>query len=275
VTSDGRSNSGPSEAWDTGTHEAFLKYYEEKSLSPKTRERFEYVRDRLLRMIDPKRAAQGLDVADIGCGAGSQSLLWAQLGHRVHGLDINSELVKVGRKRAAAAGVEIDFAVGSATALPWADASQDVVLSPELLEHVRDWKTVVDESCRILRPGGLLYLSTTNRLCPKQYEYQLPLYSWYPAPLKRHYEKLAVTSRPELVQHAKYPAVHWFTFYELRDYLEPRGFRCLDRFDLMEVEGRNAPVRMALAALRGVSVLRYLGHVATPWSVVVAERRRA
>ena len=43
--------------------------------------------------------------------------------------------------------------------------------------------------------------------------------------LKRHYEKLAVTTRRELVNHAQYPAVHWFSFFGLRRALLARGMR--------------------------------------------------
>ncbi len=93
---------------------------------------------------------------------------------------------------------------------------------PELLEHVEDWQTCLNEAVRALRPGGALYLSTTNALNPVQDEFELPFYSWYPGFLKRHYERLAVTTRPELVNHAKYPAVHWFTFFGLKPYLRAR-----------------------------------------------------
>jgi 2-polyprenyl-3-methyl-5-hydroxy-6-metoxy-1,4-benzoquinol methylase len=54
----------------------------------------------------------------------------------------------------------------------------DVCLLPELLEHVADWQSCLNEAARVLRPGGLLYLSTTNVLCPRQQEFNLPLYSF-------------------------------------------------------------------------------------------------
>jgi 2-polyprenyl-3-methyl-5-hydroxy-6-metoxy-1,4-benzoquinol methylase len=101
-----------------------------------------------------------------------------------------------------------------------------VCLLPELLEHVVEWMACLKETARILRPGGVLFLSTTNKLCPSQQEFSLPLYSWYPRPLKRHFEKLAVTKRPELENFARYPAVNWFSFYSLRSELSRLGFDC-------------------------------------------------
>jgi len=211
-----------------------------------------------------------LDVADIGCGAGTQSRLWAERGHRVFGLDVNEPLMRLAEKRAAEQGVDIKFEVGTATALPWADRTMDVCLVPELLEHVADWQSCVNEAARVLRPGGLLYLSTTNVLCPKQQEFNLPLYSWYPGPLKRYCERLSVTTRPAIANYAKYPAVHWFSFYGLRDFLEPLGFRCLDRFDLIDTAGKGRLAQFIVTVLRGIPLLRLLGHMATPSTYLVA-----
>jgi 2-polyprenyl-6-hydroxyphenyl methylase/3-demethylubiquinone-9 3-methyltransferase len=264
-------HSVPAEGFDHTSDSDFVAYYEQASLSAETRARFEAVRDKVLALIARGRPpGTRLKVADIGCGAGSQAALWAQLGHEVSGLDVNEALVAIAARRAAAAGLPIRFDVGTATALPYGDASLDVCLLPELLEHVEDWESCLREAARVLKSGGVLYLSTTNVLCPVQQEFDLPLYSWYPGPLKRRYERLAVTTRPELVNHARYPAVHWFSFYGLRDYLGRLGFECRDRFDMVDETRAGAPGRIALRAIRTLAPLRWLGHVATPYSVVFA-----
>src|SRR5262249_8427689 len=166
------------------------------------------------------------------------------------------------------------FRVGSAVELPWADDSMDVCLVPELLEHVAEWKTCLHEFARILRPTGILFLTTTNKLCPIQQEFNLPLYSWYPAPLKRHYERLAVTTRAELVNFARYPAVNWFSFYSLRAVLTPAGFQCMDRFDVMDLSKKSTLARLIVSVVQAVSCLRWLAHVATPSTTVVAIKGR-
>jgi ubiquinone/menaquinone biosynthesis C-methylase UbiE len=258
--------------WDTGSHEDFYKYYEQQSLTPQTVARFQAATETLLRIYGPLPAGRKLDVLDIGCGAGTQSRFWIQGGHRYWGVDINEPLIQLARQRVTALGVDARFDVGSATELPCGDNTVDICQMPELLEHVADWQACLNEAIRVLRPGGLIYISTSSYLCPKQSEFILPLYSWYPRVLKRYFERRAVTDRPDLANYAKYPAVNWFSFYSLRRYLEPKGFRCLDRFDVVDVKGKGLAARMVLSALRGVFPLRLLGHVATPYSLVVAKK---
>ncbi|UMR29321.1 class I SAM-dependent methyltransferase [Massilia sp. MB5] len=258
---------------DSNASAQFYRYYEQESMTDEAWQRFDSIRAAVQRST--ALPAGVLDVADIGCGAGTQCRLWAGLGHRVSGADINAELIALARQRATAAGMEIGFDVASATQLPWADGSQDLCLVPELLEHVADWRGCIREMARVLRPGGLLYLSTSNCLCPVQQEFDLPLYSWYPARLKRHYERLACTSRPELAGHAAFPALNWFSYRSLGRELEQLGFECRDRFDLIELEGRSRLARLAITALRRLPPLRFFGHMATPYLVLLGVKRRA
>jgi 2-polyprenyl-3-methyl-5-hydroxy-6-metoxy-1,4-benzoquinol methylase len=250
----------------------FVGYYAAQSESAATRQRFEGVR----RVTLGTRAALGLpttalDVVDVGCGAGTQTLMWAADGHRAQGIDISAPLIDLARQRAQDGALEARFHVGSATALDLPDASVDVVLVSELLEHLPQWQPCVDEALRVLRPGGVIYLSTTNWLCPKQQEFTLPGYSWYPGALKRRCERLAVTTQRQWVQYASFPAVHWFSFYQLRRYLAARGFGARDRFDVMDA-GESRRKALVVAAIRRLGALRFVGHVLTPYTVLVGYR---
>ena len=262
--------------WDHSSDQNFVDYYAQQSLTQETVQHFTRIRDKSLRLLAKLNgdSTTELNVADIGCGAGAQAQLWAELGHKVFGLDVNAPLIEIARQRAESAGLSIQYDIGSATELPYPDASMDVALLPELLEHVADWQGCLDEAIRILKPGGLLYLSTTNWLCPVQQEFNLPLYSWYPGFIKRRYEHLAVTTRPEIANYCKYPAVNWFSFYSLAAYLRKHGFRSLDRFDMIETEGKGALIHFALSLVRGIPLLRFFGQVLTPGSIVVAIRDR-
>jgi len=251
----------------------FVDYYAAQSASEQTRQRFDATRRVTLALRrDLGLPVEQLDVVDIGCGAGSQAIMWARAGHRAQGIDISAPLIDLAQQRAAEGGLDARFTVGSADRLPLPDASVDIVLVSELLEHLAQWQPCVDEALRILRPGGVIYLSTTNRLCPVQQEFTLPGYSWYPSPIKRRCEKMAVTTHGQWVRHTTFPAVHWFSYYQLRDYLDARGVSSRDRFDVMETRGSTLR-RAVVGAIQSNAPLRWMAHVMTPYTMVVGHRR--
>jgi 2-polyprenyl-6-hydroxyphenyl methylase/3-demethylubiquinone-9 3-methyltransferase len=256
----------------TRDHHQFVDYYAAESLSPQTLTRYRSIQNVILSHIDLVRAARGLDVADVGCGAGTQCLLWAELGHRAHGLDINTGLIELGKQRAAQRGLNVSFYLGTATQMPWADASMDACIMPELIEHVADWQQCLNEASRVLRHGGVLYLSTPNKLSPRQDEFNLPLYSWYPAFVKRWCVKKALSSHPQLANYATYPAVNWFTYYGLRSALRERGFDCFDRFDTVNTEGNKAKAA-GVSFIRAVPPVRLGAHALSKSCQVLAVRR--
>jgi len=260
--------------YDHDSDPQFVEYYARESQSEDTTERFRRIRDRAVALLKESGRDGQLDVADIGCGAGTQALLWAEIGHRVSALDVNEPLVSIARTRASERGLKIRFDVGTATKLPYADTSVDAVLLPELLEHVADWQTCLNEAVRVLRPGGLLYLSTTNWLCPNQQEFTLPLYSWYPGTLKRWCEHKAVTTHPQWANYARYPAVNWFSYFGLRDWLASRGFGTFDRFDILARQPLSGLSKTIVAAVRSLPPMRFIGHVLTQGTTVWALKRR-
>jgi 2-polyprenyl-3-methyl-5-hydroxy-6-metoxy-1,4-benzoquinol methylase len=261
---------GENASLDTTSDDEFYDYYAKESLTPATQGRFRRVKEAVVRLAREHSAHRLYRIADIGCGAGTQSRLWAADGYVVHALDVNERLVRLAERRAADEHLSIRFEVGSATDLPWDSGSMDVCLLPELLEHVADWQRCLHEAARVLRPGGWLYLSTTNVLCPIQQEFNLPLYSWYPGAIKRRLERAAVTCWPSIANFAKYPAVHWFSYYGLRSFLHPLGFRCFDRFDIIDLSTKCARTRAAVKAIRASPLLRLLAHVATPGVSIIA-----
>jgi 2-polyprenyl-6-hydroxyphenyl methylase/3-demethylubiquinone-9 3-methyltransferase len=259
--------------WDHGSDDRFLSYYAQESLSGRAHERFRSIRDAILRIRGKAWASRQLSVADVGCGAGTQSLLWAELGHRVHGLDVNQPLLDLAQRRATQKGYDVEFILGSAVSLPWPDESMDACIAVELLEHVADWNACLRQFIRVLRPGGVLFVTTTNRLCPVQQEFTLPAYSWYPAPVKRYCERLAVTTKPQWASYATYPATNWFTFFQLRHVLNELGLDSMDRFDLVNTSSQGRLGKAVVATIRRFPPLRWAAHVVTPGTLVLAVKR--
>ncbi|MDX1734490.1 MAG: class I SAM-dependent methyltransferase [Halioglobus sp.] len=264
---------GSPDTFDTTTDARFYQYYQEQSLSEAATARFARLADLTLKVMRQRGRAGPFDVVDVGGGAGTLGRMYAREGHRVTCVDISSDLLALGRQRAQAEGLDLDFVNCSATAVPLADDSVDICLVPELLEHVEQWRAVLDEAARILRPGGLLYLSTTNVLCPRQDEFELPLYSWYPAALKRYCVRLARTTQPWLANYGKYPALHWFSYAGLCDALAQRGFgEFMDRLDMIQVRTEGTGKARVAGAIAAVAPGRFAVQLLTPNSLLLAFR---
>lgn len=97
-------------------------------------------------------------VADLGAGTGSLSVLLAQAGHAVTGVDLAPRMVAAARAKAAAARVPAAFVVGDAGAPPLPEASVDVVLVRHVLWALPDPDDAVRRWVRLLVPGGRLVL---------------------------------------------------------------------------------------------------------------------
>ncbi|MGW7660860.1 class I SAM-dependent methyltransferase [Streptomyces sp. NPDC054756] len=96
------------------------------------------------------------DVLDVGCGTGSLSLLAAEQGHRVTGVDLSTAMVE--RARAKLAGRDAVFLVGDAAAPPVGEDRFDVVLVRHVLWTQADPARVLRHWAGLLRPGGRLVL---------------------------------------------------------------------------------------------------------------------
>ena len=98
------------------TDDQFVKYYAGESLKQSTLDRFEATRAAVLRAAKIFGVPDGKwTVADIGCGAATQCGIWARAGHKVHGADINDQLIELGRERMRAANLDVTLSIGSAT----------------------------------------------------------------------------------------------------------------------------------------------------------------
>lgn len=107
---------------------------------------------------------RGLDVLELGCGAGQWSVWLARQGAQVIGLDISGRQLAHARSHVAAAGVGVRLVQGSAESLPFCGALFDLVLSDHGAMSWGDPVRTVPEVARVLRPGGVLIFCATSPL---------------------------------------------------------------------------------------------------------------
>jgi SAM-dependent methyltransferase len=109
------------------------------------------------------RLSVGERVLDLGCGAGSDSLVAAQMvgpEGSVTGIDMTPEMLAKARRAATEMGAaNVEFVEGEIELLPFADESVDVVISNGVIDLLPDKDTVFAEIYRVLRPGGRIQLA--------------------------------------------------------------------------------------------------------------------
>lgn len=129
--------------------------------------RLTFVRDELTRHFAREagglRSLKELAILDVGCGGGLMSEPLARLGARVTGIDPGEKNVAIARGHAEPQGLPIDYRVATVEELVAAGEQYDAVVCLEVVEHVPDVAAFVKACADLVRPGGILVLSTINR----------------------------------------------------------------------------------------------------------------
>ena len=124
----------------------------------------------------------GDDVLDVGCGAGMDTLVAAQMvgpSGSVTGIDMTPEMVAKARGSVAEMGLEnVTIVEGSAEQLPFDDASFDVVISNGVIDLIPDKDAVFSEITRVLRPGGRIQLADVTIQNPVSEESKRDIDLW-------------------------------------------------------------------------------------------------
>jgi arsenite methyltransferase len=109
------------------------------------------------------RLAPGEEVLDIGCGAGTDTLVAAQMvapAGKVTGIDMTPEMLSRARAAATEMGAQnVEFVEGDVEKLPFAPETFDVAISNGVIDLIPDKDAIFSEIFRVLRPGGRLQIA--------------------------------------------------------------------------------------------------------------------
>ncbi len=108
------------------------------------------------------RLARGKRVLDAGCGAGYGADELAQVAESVTGVDVAADAIDFARAHYQRPNLRFEQA--SCIALPYADASFDLLVAFEVIEHLENWRDFLQEARRVVAPAGQLIVSTPNKL---------------------------------------------------------------------------------------------------------------
>ena len=115
------------------------------------------------RYLLARNLCRGLDVLDIASGEGYGSAFLAQTAKSVVGVELDLMSVEHAQQSYASTATNLSFLQGDARKLPLPDASVDIVVSFETIEHFYDHDLFLAEVRRVLRPGGRFVVSSPER----------------------------------------------------------------------------------------------------------------
>lgn len=176
------------------------------------------------RLIDMSQGPR--TVAVVGCGPNPASIAHLlSIGFDAVGVEPTPSSAETARQYL---GDPTRVVEAGAESLPFAAGSQQVVVMESVLEHVDSPFHAASEAYRVLLPGGVLYIYTTNRLrfspVGANGEFRVPFYNWLSPLLKESYVFHHLHYDPRLANYTTRPAVHWFTYAELCQLGRQAGF---------------------------------------------------
>jgi ubiquinone/menaquinone biosynthesis C-methylase UbiE len=197
-------------------------------------------------------------ILDVGCGTGWFTLLTRKKGLNCIGYDRNWQLIEYAKEWSRREDIDAKFVEGDITKINFVDEAFDLCFCMSALEHVKDWKSALKELHRVLRPGGLLYVNTTNGFHPISSEVAFPLFPYLPKKLQY---KITVMRDGE---DAVLSGMAWnhFSPIKLKKFLkEEIGFsNVIDKIDIAKVndlKGYKKIIAPFLNSIQKHHILRY------------------
>lgn len=108
-------------------------------------------------------------IVDVGCGGGILTEALASIGADMLGIDLSEQLLDIADLHGLESGIKVNYQkISVETLAQQQPASFDHVTCMEMLEHVPDFAAIIDACATLVKPGGMVFFSTLNRV-PKAY----------------------------------------------------------------------------------------------------------
>ena len=101
-------------------------------------------------------------ILDVACGEGYGAAMVAETAYKVVGVDLSIDVIQQAKNNYRH-HANLQFVTASCECLPFSDASFDFAISFETIEHIEKQKEFISELARVLRPDGILILSSPNK----------------------------------------------------------------------------------------------------------------
>lgn len=223
-------------------------------------EEFEQRFDAILRIVGQFRPiGPETRIFEVGAGLGWFEVICANRGLSCSAIEPNPVVRKAALEFAKRNGVDVDIGQSSVETIELGRNTYDVIIAHSVFEHVRRYGLGLAHIYHALRPGGVLYLTSTNKFSPRSGEFPgFPLYAWFPYPIRR---RIRVSHQGADIVHSSGIDFNQFTYWGLARHLRSLGFsRVVDRFEYLPLEGLCRNKALALRAIRALPPLGFIAR---------------
>ena len=127
--------------------------------------RIKYIKDNIVKDFNiksPNKPFKNIKILDIGCGGGLLSEPMCRLGASVVGIDASKKNIEVAKFHAKKNKLIIDYIIASPEKLK-TKVKFDVILNMEIVEHVENINFFINESSKLLKKNGVMFIATLNK----------------------------------------------------------------------------------------------------------------
>lgn len=129
-------------------------------------------------------------VLDHGCGIGLSLYYLAKYYKDIIGLEIDKKNIEIAEKQFKKLNCKAKLQLYDGRKLPYPNNTFDIIISMEVWEHAENPDLMLEEMNRVLKPDGILHITTANKLWPIEPHYHLPFLSYLPYWLSDYYVKI-------------------------------------------------------------------------------------
>lgn len=205
-----------------------------------------------------KKIDASTKLLEVGTGSGWFPILCKRNSISCKGLEISPQLVNYARKFGRAHGIEPDIELGNIEDTDLGEEQYDVVVATSVFEHVEQWERGIDAIYRALKPGGVMYFSSTSKFSFRSGEYRFPLYGWLPRKCRA---ALRVWRQGPDIMKLGFD-FNQFTYPQLRQHFRKVGFsRVLDRIEMLDTGYLSNPrlwKKILLVLLKRSGLLKHV-----------------
>lgn len=113
--------------------------------------------------FDSNKALENLDILDIGCGGGLIAVPFTKMSATMTAIDASDKNIKIAKTYATRNNLDINYQTATAEKLAAEKKQYSIIFALEIIEHVKSPSEFINVISQLVKPGGMMFISTINR----------------------------------------------------------------------------------------------------------------